>query len=312
MSERAVVLAIGLALLLVLAGCQSADRGPVTGTTEANVTPTPANLDGATVRRRHQEALASAGSFNATREVSLEANTSNVSALFSTFGVTTEYAVDATEDRALSETTVLGSVVTYTEGDETYRRRALGEDTSRENATFAYDDGAGNRTLDPVDRTQAYGRHSFLFENASYLDLGTTSYDGVEVTRYEAHGLDAIDGLGETAFAGTRVNESLVEGSNVTLDGFDAVLLVDADGVVRYSQWSVTVRNSRTNATFTFSVTYTVSDVGSATVPRPDWLSYAKNQSEANGAVAVPGRQIRPRFDVSHYRIPSKVPRVTV
>lgn len=233
-----------------------------------------AALDADAVAAAHADALEAAGSFNATRTLSLSTN--DTSSAMESFSLTTRYSVDHDRNRAVDRSSFFGETVTFTDANgTTYERTSLsagGEAGYR--MSDASDDGPF--ALDPVNVTEATGTDAFAVENVSYRGVGTETGDGATVTRYEANGTEALRG---TAIAANGT----VEGENTTITAFEATLLIDEAGVVRLSEWRIEFVD-RTNATsYALSTRHEVSAVGEAAVERPDWLSAARNASTSAG-----------------------------
>lgn len=94
---------------------------------------------------------------------------------------------------------------------------------------------------------------------AEFSAVGTETYDGVDVTRYER--TDQPDWISPQT-----------TNTEFTWTAFTYVVLVDADGLVRYESWSgegVDEAGAETTMTFTYSLT----DVGSTVIEDPNWLT---------------------------------------
>lgn len=102
--------------------------------------------------------------------------------------------------------------------------------------------------------------YPFMAINATYEREGVETFQGVPVMRYEATGVDAVpDWIGDG-------NASSV------FENFSATLLLDADGVIRHYQYEFVYVDYHTPRV---AQSYTISDVGSTGVEKPDWVSNA-------------------------------------
>jgi hypothetical protein len=101
----------------------------------------------------------------------------------------------------------------------------------------------------------------FVSENVTYERQSIETYDGVDVMRYEATGVDAMP-------------DWIREGSsNISYTDFSMSLLVDTDGVIRYYRGELdqVIDGETRNQT----LVHTVSDVGSTDVDKPDGVANA-------------------------------------
>ncbi|ESP89723.1 hypothetical protein K933_02011 [Candidatus Halobonum tyrrellensis G22] len=94
--------------------------------------------------------------------------------------------------------------------------------------------------------------------DATYQREGVETYQGVPVMRYEATGVDALPN-----WAGGGNPSSYFE-------EFSATLLLDEDGVIRHYEYEFIWADYHTRR---MTETYTLSDVGSTTVQKPDWVA---------------------------------------
>ncbi len=101
--------------------------------------------------------------------------------------------------------------------------------------------------------------YQYISDNTSYERLGMETFRDAKVMRYEAVGVDALDGR------------------SPAMTDFSATLLVDADGVIR--RYRVEIAWEADNETLNVTVAHTVTDVGNTDVERPDWTSNATSGS---------------------------------
>lgn len=279
-----------LAILVATAGCSgllgdastSGETPAIDRSTDANTTSstndtataTPAATDLSslapeTIRERHTAGLREAGSFNATRTVTIASNDS--SNPFSTFSLTSDYSVDFERNRSIERSSFFGTTETYTAANgTTYRKQALSEDASPEDATYSVSDPDEDSLfgLDPVNVTEAIGVDALVVgENVSYEAVGTETVDGVTVTRYETSGVEQLSG--ENLLA-----NGTVEGENTSVRNFTATLLVDGEGVVRLSDWHIEFVDTANGTSYELDMRHEISAVGEVSIEEPGWLQY--------------------------------------
>lgn len=163
--------------------------------------------------------------------------------------------VDRTDDQYLQRSTsAFGNSTLYTAGNTSYQRSQYGNQTQVA------------RTDRSVNVTAAVRGSStleiFISHNVTYEQVGTETFDGDEVMRYEAEGVDKLS----EEFRNST-------GENLTVTDFSATLLLDGEGRVRKfsADFSFTRNGETSNTTFVTTVT----DVGSTDVEEPDWVSQA-------------------------------------
>jgi len=267
-------------LLTASAGCTGllgSDTG--TGGTDAEVTTTVADANGpapgssgfdaAAVERGHFETL-SDSSF--TTSLSFQLSTVRDGENRSVF-INRTVAIDRENERALADGELVQAngdalaTTTYTADGTTTERRVLtrGDDTMTDyrSASPPYDG-----QVRPVNESSVIDRSLLqsLGSDINWSYAGTETVDGDSVSRFEATGSEV------TGFAADNAVSTNVS-ANGTTESASAVVLVDADGVVRSFQYSVTTERDGRPVTVTLSLS--VSDVDDTTVAEPDWLSEA-------------------------------------
>ena len=97
--------------------------------------------------------------------------------------------------------------------------------------------------------------------DATFQREGVETFQGVPVMRYEATGVDAL-------------SDSWAGGENASswYEEFSATLLLDEDGVIRHYEYEFVWTDYHTRR---ISHSYTLSDVGSTDVEKPDWVANA-------------------------------------
>ncbi|MFC6826477.1 DUF7537 family lipoprotein [Halopelagius fulvigenes] len=105
------------------------------------------------------------------------------------------------------------------------------------------------------------GQHAFAAIDATYEREGVETFQGVPVMRYEATGVDAL-------------SASLPGGENASswYEEFSATLLIDENGVIRHYEYEFVWTDYSTRR---ITEAYTLSDVGSTDVEKPDWAANA-------------------------------------
>lgn len=101
--------------------------------------------------------------------------------------------------------------------------------------------------------------------------VGTESFDGTTVSRYEYDDADAwasySSGLSSAAFSSSE---------NVTITDFEIAVLVDGDGVARLTTFTVSGETDD-GTEISAEWRYAVTDIGSTTVEEPAWLDEAQS-----------------------------------
>jgi hypothetical protein len=201
-------------------------------------------VDGQSLGESHREALAAAGRYAVTYDERGESAGSDPLTL------TAELIVDETTERYLRTNTDSlgvslsqqyvdsGQVYSYTDGGitnvESYDVAALDDATRR--SIVAHLDLVTTLIETVPGRTQ-------------FQEVGTESFDGVTVTRYEAEG------------------DSVVERS---VDEVRYVMLVDGDGLVRYFERHTEDGTGDEQRIVTRS--WHFHDIGTAEIREPDWV----------------------------------------
>jgi len=148
---------------------------------------------------------------------------------------------------------------TYYADGQSFTRYGEGED-----ATYSVAEG----TFAPGESLFSAQAQSYVGDLSGYERVGTETYDGVRVTRYE-------ETQRPTWFAGGSWSDGEVRWSEFTYS-----VLVDGDGLVRSEGWSAEGTDD-TGVTVTVEYSYSVTGVGSTTVDEPDWVGTARDENEA-------------------------------
>jgi len=104
--------------------------------------------------------------------------------------------------------------------------------------------------------------------------VGTETFDGISVTRYEY----ADEDLWRTYGLGITQNPEDVQVTDFTL-----AVLVDGDGLARSTSWTLT-GETNDGQPVSGTWTYTLTAIGTTAVEEPDWLDAAKEQAVTMGS----------------------------
>lgn len=265
---------IGVVALLALAGCAGIPGSPE-GNESPDVTPAAFPESSAinqSVFDRHATAMANT-SFTMTVEQSQKQISRHTERDFTYHNSTTQYLVEPAASQYLSH--VIGWTISGLGGPE--------RDSIYSNGSTAYVLVRENNesTVKPFEyplfneSSESYlwhgwfdanrgGRYPSTAINATYERKGIETFQGVPVMRYEATGVDTLpNGIGDG-------NASSV------FENFSATLLIDRNGVIRHYRYELVYVDYHTPRV---AQTYTISDVGSTTVEKPDWVSNATTGS---------------------------------
>jgi hypothetical protein len=266
---RTRILTIALAFLLVLAGCTGTDVPDVApggnGSGVGGNATDPGDFDSDEFDAAAPESLLrDAGSFTSTWTFAL------TDADGETTTSVNRYAIDIAANRTSESFDVTGGErVTYERfvaDGVSYGRFGEGDDVLYQVFPFQ-----GDPMTLGLARGAAFGGEDLSDAEA----VGTETFDGVTVTRYEYRDPLLWQQFGATDFGGSE---------NVTITEFTLVSLVDEDGLARSTGWTVvgeTEAGEEVRAEWRFELT----GVGSTTVPDPAWLAEAEAQSEATAAL---------------------------
>lgn len=243
-----------IVLVVLLAGCAGGDGDVAAGDEPGGSDDTGGDV---TLVENRTAALMDAGSYTSVWEMASDTEGERVSA------ITYTHAVDYANERssfgmrmAGEEGVTMDNEFFHADGT-TYTRYGSGEE-----ATYQVADGefAPQDTLFSVESSFASGS-----DLEAFTAVGTETYDGVSVTRYER--TDRPSWVTNQAGDG-----------EFTWTSFQYVVLVDDDGLVRYESWGGDgVDDEGVEHTITFS--YALTGVGSTVVEDPDWLAAADEQS---------------------------------
>ncbi|RLM39628.1 hypothetical protein [Haloarcula sp. Atlit-120R] len=241
--------------LIVLAGCLGGGPAAGDGTDADDGGAAPADRDDLSVEATDR-LLRDAGSFTATWSYSTTEGGETAT-------MTNDYRVDLRANRSLETFTMSGpdartDFETFVADGSAYTRYET--------------DGEAFYQIRPQDDTafqSAIDRGRLSSESVDDARLvGTETFDGVTVDRYEYSDLSTWRQIGAGAFG---------SGGNVTVTDFTVVILVDGDGLARQTAWTLTGETDD-GETVAVEWRYEVTGVGSTDVPDPDWLADARAQ----------------------------------
>jgi len=251
-------------LTVVLAGCSG---GGVTDANEAQSTDTEATAGGSTASggltlAEADARLRDSGSFTTTWSYSVTEVDGTSSSL------TQSYRVDLEASRSLQRLETTGSdsgldFETFVADGTSYSRYGDGDQVqyvSSDQQASVFETATG----------YAAGFTADLESDASFV--GTETFDGVTVSRYEYDNTDAWSAYNRGALDSTFETDE-----TVTVTDFTVAVLVDSDDVARLTTWTLT-GETESGQTVSVDWRYSVTDVGSTTVDDPDWLADAQAQ----------------------------------
>lgn len=247
--RRQPLVTVAVAALLVVAGCSALPGSGGSGAADGEY-PEASALNSSQIDT-HAAAL-DGTSFTLSVQ-------SNLSGSQGSLESGSETRVDASDDQYLQRSTsAFGNSTLYTADDTSYRRSESGGQTSVTQVEESVNATAARRG------SQVY--RQFVSENISYERAGTETFDGADVMRYEAEGVDAI-------------SEDLREstGENTTITSFSATLLLDGDGVIR--QFRLSYVAEQNDQTVDLMLVANVTGVGETDVEEPAWVANATTQS---------------------------------
>ena len=229
----------------------SATDGATVGTATAGGPPTGESLSltDADTRLREAGSFATEWSYTVTE------------ADGTTSSLTQRYRVDLEENRSLQRFQTTGpdsslDVDTFVADGTSYTRYGDGDQVqyvSSDQPASVFETATG----------RASGFTADLESDASFV--GTETYDGVTVSRYE------YDNTAEWQDYGG----SLFGSENVSVTEFTVAVLVDRDGVARLTMWTLS-GEADDGTPVSAAWRYSVTDIGSTTVEDPDWLADAQ------------------------------------
>lgn len=238
-TRRSLPIAVGLALLVVLAGC-TGGGAPYEGAPSAEQ-----------VEQSHEEALRDAGSYTYNQTVTVNASIVEV-----TSNTTAAVELDP-EAYLLQSQTGEGRFAVYAPADDRpYVRSQFGDTITYERGENESVPNASRFVTPPV---------SDLSSSFDFTANGTTEVDGTTTYVYEAN----LSTLNESAVG--PVGESLAEAeaTNATV-----TVYVRSDGLVKRLDYEFVVEGFGSPARLSLTLTY--EDVGSTTVDEPSWLEEAR------------------------------------
>lgn len=260
-----VLATIAVGFVVVLAGCSSVPFVGDSGTQQQELADD--------VKSSHQDALEESGSYSVSYTFE-QTQAQNGQERSNT--VNGSYAVNLDDGKALQTVqTSRANTARYTSGGTTYTQLKVNESMPAEDAVYQAASEPYNGSSGAVNTTQATGIQFLLTDNITYESAGTETYDGTDVTVFEADAESSSKAI---------KNEIEAQGGaqEVSIKDFSATLYLDSDGVVRYHSWSFSAQISQ--ATVTYDVELDVTSVGDTTVEDPGWLTSAKQQTNMTSA----------------------------
>jgi hypothetical protein len=260
--------AIAVVALLVFAGCTGL---PGTGENQPSPDASPADFPEASAINQsvfdiHRTALANTSftlTVERTREESdptAEQNVtySNETTRFLAEPGASQYLVHASGDDYL-----LPNVSIFSNGSTVY---SLFRENNRTDVSTVDSVPVFNESGDQYLWRWWFGNDSRNWPENAAIDAtfqreGVETFQGVPVMRYEATGVDALTDSG-----------LVDENASSRYEEFSATLLLDEDGVIRHYEYEIILADSPVRR---MATAYTLSDVGSTDVEKPDWVANA-------------------------------------
>ena len=253
-------------LTVLFAGCsgggvtdtEATPAGTTTGATTGGTT-----ASGGLALTDADTRLRDAGSFTTAWSYSVTAADGTTSSL------TQSYHIDSNANRSLQRLETTGSdsgldIETFVADGTSYSRYGDGDQVqyvSSDQPAGVFETATG----------YASGYSTGLESDASFV--GTETFDGVTVSRYEYDNTDAWSTYNQGTLDSTFETDE-----TVTVTDFTVAVLVDSDNVARLTTWTLT-GETESGQTVSVDWRYSVTDVGSTTVEDPDWLADAQAQS---------------------------------
>jgi len=261
-------------LTVLLAGCSGGgvtDGAPSTDSTETDADDTEANADDTETDASAtgsddlslsaaDENLRAAGSFTTQWSYTVQ----DVDGSTIRFNNTYEVDLDAERSREVYATSGPEAATDYeifVADGASYTRYGSGADAfyqTSDQAPSVFDSATG----------RAAGFYNYLEEDAEFV--GTETYDGVTVSRYDYSDADAWQtynqGATSTMFGGDE---------EVTITDFSISVLVDGNGVARLTTWTLTGETADGDPA-SVEWSYSITDIGSTSVEDPAWLDEAQ------------------------------------
>lgn len=178
------------------------------------------------------------------------------------------YRVDLDANRSIERYGSTGGeagfdYTTFVDEDTSYTRYGSGE-----NVFYQISDQPQSVFDDATNRASTFD--TYLEEDARFV--GTESFDGDTVSRYEYTDADAWRTYNQGLASGTFDTEE-----EVTITDFGITVLVDENNIGRLTTWTLT-GETESGETVTAEWSYSLTDIGSTSVDDPDWLDEAQAQ----------------------------------
>lgn len=270
--RRSTLAAVALAALLVVAGCTGL---PGAGDDQPSPDDFPeASAIDQSVFDTHASALENT-SFTLTIERS-EAESDPLAEQNVTYrNETSRILVEPTASQYLAhytysgESSLLRNGSIYSNGSEAYWLSYVdgGTDVSTVPTPSVFDESRDQYLWQYwFDSDVARLQHAAI--DADFERRGIETFRGDPVMRYEATGVDA---LSETVLWDENASEQF--------EAFSATLLLDDDGVVRHFEYELVFSATDSAPRRERAVSYTLTDVGSTDVEKPEWVANATTAS---------------------------------
>lgn len=259
--------AIAVVALLVLAGCVGLPGAGGNGPSPDEF-PNASDID-PSVFDTHATELANTSFTLSTERNRTDRNPPPVEKNFTYMNDTSRILAEPGASQYLVHSTgyFSGNVTTYSNGSTEYMLFEDNRTTVRELSPVSVFNESGDQYLwrgwFNNDSENQLGSAAI---DATYQREGVETFQGVPVMRYEVTGIDTLPDWWVGENASSHIEE------------FSATLLLDEDGIIRHYEYEFVWVDSPTQR---ITQAYTLSNVGSTDVQKPDWVANAASNTSS-------------------------------
>lgn len=180
----------------------------------------------------------------------------------------------------VGETTYV-TAIDYAAERSLFRSTGTSDGESRDGWEIYHADGTVY-TRYGADESASYVVSEDVFTGTSPFDTGRYVTDGSDLAEFERVGTDTFDGVQVTRYelterpawiAGQQVRDDEVRWTEFTFE-----VLIDDDGLVRSERWTSTGVDDQ-DVTHTVEFSSTITGIGSTTVAEPAWIETARERA---------------------------------
>lgn len=268
------------------------DSTPTPTPAESTPTATPApettTLEG--LDSDHRRALMNSSGWQMNSTMSFAVNGSE--AVINEISIKDSAKIDRENHRYWKRSTSLfGAKVKYTNRSLTAQRFGSGDSAQYSYKRKPYENGSQVIAMQPVNVSKATGADLLLIDkNVTYVKEGTTSINGVNVTKYVVSNVsDVVEKMNELGGGNATFGDT---SQNVSVEKFSSTIYVGIDQRIVYkAEWSVTVVNQRKGQRVSINVSMEIFKVGDVNVSPPDWMAKALEGSEDESVSLIGGSE---------------------